>query len=342
VTTTAGSVLLTGGAGYLGSHIAVELLAAGWTVSVLDNLHNSSPVAIERAQTLAGGTIDLHVADIRNEAAVEAVFSATEPSAVVHLAGLKAVEESLRIPLQYYDNNVAGTMTLLKVMDRHDVRDIVFSSSATVYGEPERVPLTEDCRLAPVNPYGRTKHHIEEMLRDVAGIGSGWRAIILRYFNPVGAHPSGRLGEDPADIPSNLLPIVMQAALGKRASVQVFGGDYPTPDGTCIRDYIHVVDLARGHVAALSAFDQVEGCRALNLGTGHGRSVLEVIEAASLAVGRPIPFELTDRRPGDVAEVWADPTAAESLLGWRSELTLADACRDAWTWQSANPDGYRR
>jgi len=341
MTGTAGSVLLTGGAGYLGSHIAVELLASGWRVAVLDNFHNSSRIAVERAEELGGGRIELHVGDIRDEKRLDEVLSAVEPTAVVHLAGLKAVEESIREPLSYYDNNVAGTAALLGAMTRHGVRDIVFSSSATVYGEPERVPLTEDCRLAPVNPYGRTKFHIEQMLQDVVASGDGWRAILLRYFNPVGAHPSGRLGEDPADIPNNLLPIVMQVAVGRLPAVRVFGSDYPTPDGTCIRDYIHVVDLARGHIAALEAFEVIEGCRVLNLGTGRGYSVLEVIEAASSAVGHPIPYELTPRRPGDVAACWADPAAASELLGWRAELGLADACNDAWAWQSSNPDGYR-
>jgi UDP-glucose 4-epimerase len=333
-------VLLTGGAGYLGSHIAVELLMAGWAVTVLDNLRNSSPVAIERAQELGGGPISLHVGDIRDAAALDRALAEARPDSVIHLAGLKAVEESIRRPLAYYDNNVVGTATLLEAMERHDVRDIVFSSSATVYGEPERIPLTEDCRLGPVNPYGRTKLHIEEMLRDLVGAGGGWRAILLRYFNPVGAHPSGRLGEDPAGIPTNLLPIVMQVAVGRRDRVQVFGDDYPTADGTCIRDYIHVVDLARGHVAALDALERIDGCQTLNLGTGHGSSVRQVIQAASGAAGRDLPFEMAPRRPGDVAECWADPSQAEALLGWRSRLTLADACRDAWTWQSTNPDGY--
>ncbi len=338
---TSGSVVLTGGAGYLGSHIAVELLASGWSVAVLDNLSNSSAVAVERAAELGGGPITLQVGDVRDEEAVETVLSRTRPTAVIHLAGLKAVEESVREPLRYYDNNVAGTATLLKVMERHGVRDIVFSSSATVYGEPERVPLTEDCRLAPVNPYGRTKLHIEEMLRDLVRGGGGWRAALLRYFNPVGAHPSGRLGEDPAGVPNNLLPIVMQAASGRRESVHVFGDDYPTPDGTCVRDYLHVVDLARGHLAALGSFDRIDGCRALNLGTGRGHSVLEVIDAAGAAAGRAIPYRITERRPGDVASTWADPTAASELLGWSARLGLADACADAWRWQAGNPDGYR-
>ena len=334
-------MLLTGGAGYLGSHIAVELLASGWSVAVLDNLHNSSPVSVDRAAELGGGPITLRVGDIRDEDAVEAVFSQARPTAVIHLAGLKAVEESVREPLRYYDNNVAGTSTLLKAMERHGVRDIVFSSSATVYGEPERIPLTEDCRLGPVNPYGRTKLHIEEMLRDLAPGGGGWRAFLLRYFNPVGAHPSGRLGEDPAGTPNNLLPVVMQVASGRREVVEVFGDDYPTPDGTCVRDYIHVVDLARGHLAALGAFERIDGCRALNLGTGRGHSVLEVIAAAGVASGRPIPYRVTGRRPGDVATSWADPAAAAGLLGWSTRLDLAAACADAWRWQAANPDGYR-
>jgi UDP-glucose 4-epimerase len=342
VTTGArGSVLLTGGAGYIGSHIAVELLTAGWSVAVLDNLSNSAAVSVARAGELGGGEIDLHVGDIRDEAAVEAAFAAVQPVAVVHLAGLKAVAESVGDPLRYYDNNVAGTVTLLKVMQRRGIRDLVFSSSATVYGEPERVPLTEDCRLAPVNPYGRTKLQIEEILRDLAAGDDRWRIAILRYFNPVGAHPSGRIGEDPAGMPNNLLPIVMQAAAGRRDAVPVFGDDYPTPDGTCVRDYIHVVDLARGHVAALESFDHLAGCRALNLGTGRGHSVLEVIDAAGRAAGRPIPHRASPRRPGDVATTWADPAAASAVLGWNARLGLDDACADAWRWQSGHPDGYR-
>jgi UDP-glucose 4-epimerase len=341
VTGEGGSVLLTGGAGYIGSHIAVELVAAGWSVSVIDNLHNSSEVAVERARELGGGPIDLHVGDIRDEDALEQVFAASRPTAVIHLAGLKAVEESIREPLHYYDNNVSGTATLLKVMERHEVRDIVFSSSATVYGEPEHIPLTETCRLSPINPYGRTKHHIEEMLIDQVGSGTGWTAILLRYFNPVGSHPSGRIGEDPAGTPNNLLPIVMQVAVGKRESVHVFGNDYPTPDGTCIRDYIHVVDLARGHLAALKALERIDGCEPINLGTGRGNSVLEVIETARVATGQPIPYQIDPRRPGDVARAWADPAKARALLGWEAKLGLAESCADAWRWQTANPDGYR-
>jgi UDP-glucose 4-epimerase len=334
-------VLLTGGAGYIGSHVAVELLIAGWPVVVVDDLSNASAASVERAAELGGAHVPLHVADVRDEAALDRVFADTAVEAVVHLAGLKAVEESVRRPLAYYDCNVGGTASLLRVMARHDVRDIVFSSSATVYGEPERVPLTEGCRVAPINPYGRTKAHIEDMLMDLARTGEGWRAVVLRYFNPVGAHPSGRIGEDPAGPANNLLPIVMQAAVGRRPEVQVFGDDYPTPDGTCIRDYIHVVDLARGHVAALAALGTVRGCQVVNLGTGRGHSVLEVLDAASAAVGHEIPRRIVGRRAGDVAATWADPSAAAALLGWRSERDLAAVCADAWRWQSANPEGYR-
>jgi UDP-glucose 4-epimerase len=298
-------------------------------------------VAVDRAAELGGGTAALHVADVRDAAALDAVFASAPVDAVIHLAGLKAVEESVRKPLEYYDANVGGTLTLLRVMERHGVRNIVFSSSATVYGEPERVPLTEGCRIAPVNPYGRTKAHIEDMLMDLAAADRGWRAVLLRYFNPVGAHPSGRIGEDPAGAPNNLLPIVMQVAVGRHPEVQVFGDDYPTPDGTCIRDYIHVVDLAQGHVAAVEALGTGHGCQVLNLGTGRGHSVLEVLSAASDAVGHQIPHRVVGRRPGDVAATWADPSAAATLLGWRATRDLATVCADAWRWQSANPDGYR-
>jgi UDP-glucose 4-epimerase len=336
-----GTVLLTGGAGYIGSHTAVELLQAGWSVVVVDNLSNSSPVAVDRIRELAEGPLTLHQVDIRDEEGLEGVFSAHDVDAVVHFAGLKAVGESVAEPLRYYDNNMAGTVTLLKVMARHGVRDLVFSSSCTVYGDPDEVPVTEGASRSATNPYGRTKLMIEEMLEDVTAAEPGWRVVLLRYFNPVGAHPSGRIGEDPQGIPNNLMPFVMQVAVGRREKIGVFGGDYPTPDGTGVRDYIHVVDLALGHVAALSALPKLGACTAVNLGTGRGSSVLEVVAAASRAVGRELPYEVVDRRPGDVAATWADPAVARDLLGWEATRGLDDMCADHWRWQSTNPEGYR-
>ena len=336
-----GTVLLTGGAGYIGSHTAVELLGAGWDVVVVDNFDNSSPLAVERVRELAtGGELVLHEVDLLDEGRLDAVFAEHQIDAVIHFAGLKAVGESVAEPWRYHEVNVGGAISLVKVMRRHDVRDLVFSSSCTVYGEPDRVPITEDSPLRAMSPYGGTKLYIEQMLREVADAEPGWRTILLRYFNPVGAHPSGRIGEDPQGIPNNLLPFVMQVAVGRHPIVRVFGGDYPTPDGTAVRDYIHVVDLALGHLAALRALGDVDGCRAVNLGTGNGSSVLEVIAAASKAVGREIPYEVVDRRPGDVTAAWADPSLAHELLGWRADRGLDAICADAWRWQSANPQGY--
>jgi UDP-glucose 4-epimerase len=334
------TVLVTGGAGYIGSHACVELLHAGYHVVVVDNLANSSPAAVERVGELAGRPVKLHQIDLRDRAAVDDVFAAEPVDAVVHFAGLKAVGESVSEPLRYYDNNVAGTIGLLDAMIRHGVRRLVFSSSCTVYGVPDRIPASEDCPRHPVNPYGRTKLVIEEMLDDLTRATDGWQVLLLRYFNPVGAHPSGWIGEDPVGIPNNLMPFVMQVGTGRREYVRVFGSDYPTRDGTGVRDYIHVVDLAKGHLAALRAFDRVAGCRAVNLGTGKGSSVLEVISEASRAIGRDIPYRLVDRRPGDAAEIYADPSRAAELLGWRAELDLAAMCRDHWNWQRSNPDGY--
>jgi UDP-glucose 4-epimerase len=337
---TVGTVLLTGGAGYIGSHTSVELLEAGWSVVIVDNLSNSSPEAVERIGELAAGPVTLHTVDILDEAGLDHVFTTHDIDAVIHFAGLKAVGESVGEPLRYYENNVAGTVTLLKVMRRHGVRDLVFSSSATVYGDPATVPVTEGSPLSATNPYGRTKLMIEEMLGDVAASEPDWRIVLLRYFNPVGAHPSGRIGEDPAGIPNNLMPFVMQVAVGRRPRVGVFGDDYPTPDGTGVRDYIHVVDLAAGHRAALDALPKLGPCTPVNLGTGRGNSVLEVIAAASKAVGRELPYEVVDRRPGDIAATWADVSRARELLGWEATRTLDEMCADHWRWQSANPEGY--
>jgi UDP-glucose 4-epimerase len=343
VVTTGGDgvVLLTGGAGYIGSHVAVELLSAGHAVAVVDNLSNSSAAAVERAAGLGGGAVALHVSDLRDEAALESIFSTTAVGAVVHLAGLKAVAESVVDPFAYYDTNVGATLSLLRVMQRHEVRRIVFSSSATIYGDPERVPVTEASPVAPVNPYGRTKAQIESILLDLATADPRWAVMVLRYFNPVGAHPSGRIGEDPTGRPNNLLPVVMQVALGRRPRLEIYGDDYPTPDGTCLRDYIHVVDLAQGHVAALEALARQRGAAVLNLGTGQPSSVREVLAAASAAVGRPLASCVVGRRPGDVAATWADPSAAAERLDWRARRDLATICADAWRWQSENPDGYR-
>ena len=333
------TILVTGGAGYIGSHTCVQLLDAGFEVVVVDNLSNSSSIAVDRVRELASGELHFEEVDLRDRAALSSVFDAHAIDGVVHFAGLKAVGESVEIPLAYYDNNVAGTVSLLEVMAEHDIRDLVFSSSCTVYGQPDEVPVTEAAPIGAVSPYGRTKLYIEEMIRDVAATG-GWRALLLRYFNPVGAHPSGRIGEDPDGVPNNLMPFAMQVAIGRRPQLNVFGADYDTPDGTCIRDYIHVVDLADAHLAALRALEQVDGCRAVNVGTGTGSSVLEVVSAAGRAVGEAIPYEIVGRRAGDVPCVYADTTMAGELLGWSSRFDLDDMCRDHWNWQRANPNGY--
>jgi UDP-glucose 4-epimerase len=335
------TALLTGGAGYIGSHTAVVLLEAGWSVVIVDNLANSSRVAVERVAELVDGDVSFHEIDILDTPALDAVFAERDVDAVVHFAGLKAVGESVEKPLEYHRNNVCGTVSLLDAMRNAGVRDLVFSSSCTVYGDPERVPVTESCRLGPTtNPYGRSKLYIEDMLRDLPVAEDGWHVALLRYFNPVGAHPSGRIGEDPNGIPNNLMPYVMQVAVGRLDKVRVFGGDYPTPDGTGVRDYIHVVDLARGHLAALERLDAIDGCEAINLGTGQGYSVLQVIDAASRAVGHPIPYEIVERRSGDIAATWADPTHAREVLGWEAQLGLDDIVTDHWRWQSQNPQGY--
>jgi UDP-glucose 4-epimerase len=334
------TVLVTGGAGYIGSHTCVQLLGAGHRVVVVDNLSNASATALDRVRELADGELVLHQVDLRDRRALEEVFASGAVDTVVHFAGLKAVGESVEHPLRYYDNNLAGTVSLLEAMAAHDVKDLVFSSSCTVYGAAEEVPITESSPIGAASPYGRTKLFIEEMLRDVAAADAGWRMVLLRYFNPVGAHPSGRIGEDPAGTPNNLMPFTMQVAVGRREKLRVFGDDYDTPDGTCIRDYIHVVDLADAHLAALDALPRIEGCRAVNVGTGSGSSVLEVVAAASRAVGADIPYEVVGRRPGDVPCVYADTTLSRELLGWTPRFDLDDMCRDHWRWQRENPDGY--
>jgi UDP-glucose 4-epimerase len=338
-------ILVTGGAGYIGSHTCIELLEAGHEVVVVDNLDNSSEEALTRVQEITGREVTFRRLDLVDRPQLESLFDEHSFTSVVHFAGLKAVGESTEIPLRYYENNLIGTINLLRVMDTKQVRDLVFSSSATVYGEPESVPISEEARLGATNPYGRTKLFIEEICRDVAAAprdGAPWRVILLRYFNPVGAHPSGRIGEDPTGIPNNLMPFIMQVAVGRRDKLKVFGSDYPTPDGTGVRDYIHVVDLAQGHLAALEALGSVEGCAAINLGTGRGYSVLEMIEAARSATGKEIPFEVVGRRPGDASTVYADAARALDLLGWKASRGLDEICADSWRWQSSHPDGFGR
>jgi UDP-glucose 4-epimerase len=334
-------VLVTGGAGYIGSHAVVELLEDGHDVVVVDDLSNSSEVALDRVAELTGRRADLRRVDLVDGEALAAVFDDGPYGSVMHFAGLKAVGESAEQPLRYFRNNVIGTLNLLTEMDRAGCRNLIFSSSATVYGEPQALPLVEDHPTGTTtSPYGRTKHLIEQICFDVAATGAGWRIALLRYFNPVGAHPSGRIGEDPKGVPNNLMPHVLQVAAGRRPHVKVFGNDYPTHDGTGVRDYLHVVDLAAGHLAAMENLDRFDGARAVNLGTGTGYSVLEVIDGFADASGRAIPYEFVDRRRGDVAELYADPSLAAELLGWKAEKGLAEICADGWAWQSANPNGY--
>ena len=337
-------ILVTGGAGYIGSHTCLELLGAGHEVTVVDNLSNSSEVSLQRVRELsgagAGKNLRFHKLDLRDAAALSRVFRESRSEAVIHFAGLKAVGESSQKPLEYYDNNVNGTLVLLECMRTSGVKTLVFSSSATVYGEAKTMPLREDAALSATNPYGRTKLMIEEILRDLSASDPAWRIALLRYFNPVGAHGSGRIGEDPRGTPNNLVPFVAQVAVGRREEVSIFGNDYPTADGTGVRDYIHVVDLARGHLAALDGLKRRAGSHAWNLGTGKGHSVLEVLAAFGKAAGRKIPYKVVARRPGDVATSYADPAKALRDLGWKSEKTLDQMCADAWRWQSGNPEGY--
>ena len=333
-------IFVTGGAGYIGSHTCVELLNAGLDVTVFDNFCNSQPEALVRVARITGRKPILVQGDVRDRAALAAALRSSGATAVIHFAGLKAVGESVQNPLAYYDNNVAGTLCLLQAMAECDVKNLVFSSSATVYGEPQRLPLTEDHPLASTNPYGQTKLVIEEMLRDLYRSSPAWRISILRYFNPVGAHASGLIGEDPQGTPNNLLPFVAQVAVGRREFLNVWGNDYDTPDGTGVRDYIHVVDLALGHLKALQRLEQHAECRAINLGTGMGYSVLDMVRAFEQASGKPVPYKVMARRAGDIAACYADPSLALDLLGWRAERGLADMCADAWRWQSSNPNGY--
>ena len=334
-------VLLTGGAGYIGSHTAVVLLEAGHEVVVVDSLVNASPESLVRVGELTGREAPLVVADIGDQAAMEQLLRERQIEAVIHFAGLKAVGESVAEPLSYYANNTGGTLGLLQAMDAVGVRTIVFSSSATVYGAPEQVPLTEKMPLDATNPYGRTKEQIEDILTDVAAADDRWRVALLRYFNPVGAHPSGRIGEDPTGIPNNLMPFIAQVAVGRREKLVVYGDDYPTADGTCVRDYIHVLDLAAGHLAALEFLPEHPGAHRWNLGTGHGSSVLEVLRAFEQAVGHPIPHEIGSRRSGDAPVSYADPSAALADLSWSATRDLDTMCVDHWRWQQQNPNGYQ-
>ena len=335
------SILVTGGAGYIGTHTALALLQAGYTVVVLDNLSNSSPQALDRVAQIAGRAARLVQGDVRDSALLQRLFAEHDFSAVLHFAGLKAVGESVREPLRYYDNNVAGTLALCRAMQDAGVFTLVFSSSATVYGDPAHMPISEATPTGqPTNPYGRTKLIAEELTADLAAADARWRVAVLRYFNPVGAHSSGLIGEDPQGIPNNLLPYITQVAVGQLSELAVFGNDYPTPDGTGVRDYIHVVDLAEGHLAALAALQTRSGWNVWNLGTGQGYSVLEMLQSFEAASGRRVPYRIAPRRPGDIAQCWADPTKARQELGWQAQRGLAEMMADAWRWQAGNPQGY--
>ncbi|MBL8469022.1 UDP-glucose 4-epimerase GalE [Methyloversatilis discipulorum] len=334
-------VLVTGGAGYIGSHTCIELMAAGHQVVVVDNLCNSKRESLARVERIAGQALRAFVqADIRDRAAMRAVFATHDIDAVIHFAGLKAVGESVAKPLEYYDNNVSGTVALCEVMAEAGVKTLAFSSSATVYGDPASVPIREDFPTGPTNPYGRSKWMVEYLLQDLVAADPSWRVALLRYFNPVGAHESGLIGEDPNGLPNNLMPFVSQVAVGKLGELRVFGGDWPTPDGTGVRDYIHVLDLAQGHVRAIDYLAEHTGLLTVNLGTGRGYSVLEVVRAFEQASGRAVPYRIVDRRPGDIAQCYADPAHANRLLGWVARRDLAQMCADAWNWQRSNPQGY--
>ncbi len=334
------TILVTGGAGYIGSHTVVELLRAGHVPVILDDFSNSSPVVLERIAELGGSKPVFVEGDVGDAKLLADLLGRHRFDATVHFAGSKAVGESVAKPLAYYRNNVAGTVTLLECLAEAEVRRFVFSSSATVYGDPQSVPIREDAPTGPTNPYGRTKWHIEHILADLAHADPRWSIGVLRYFNPIGAHASGRIGENPRGMPNNLMPFVAQVAVGRRDKVSVFGDDYPTPDGTGVRDYIHVVDLALGHLAALARVAEAPGAWTVNLGTGRGYSVLEMIRAFEKASGRSIPYQVVARRPGDIASCFADPAHALALLGWKAERDLEQMCADGWRWQSGNPDGY--
>jgi UDP-glucose 4-epimerase len=334
------TILVTGASGYIGSHTCVELLQNDFDVIAVDNLCNSSYEAIKRVERIADRPLQFYESDVRDRAALKRILRDHRIDAVIHFAGLKAVGESVDKPLLYFENNVAGTTSLLDALSEANIKRFVFSSSATVYGDPESVPIRESARVSTTNPYGRSKLMVEQMLGDLAQSDHEWCIGILRYFNPVGAHPSGLIGEDPRGIPNNLMPFVAQVAIGRREKLAIFGNDYPTPDGTGVRDYIHVVDLARGHVAALHRLFARPGGFTVNLGTGHGYSVLQAVRAFEAASERAIPYEIVSRRPGDIASCYASPGLAQELLGWRAGKNLADMCADHWRWQKINPDGY--
>lgn len=336
-------ILVTGGAGYIGSHTIVQLLNAGYDAAVIDNLSNSSEESLKRVEKITGKSVKFYNADIRDEEKIYEIIKAEAPAAVIHFAGLKAVGESVAKPLEYYDNNINGTLCLVRAMDRADVRQIIFSSSATVYGSPAFNPITEDCpKGVCTNPYGWTKWMIEQILTDLHTSDNRWRVVLLRYFNPVGAHESGLIGEDPKGIPNNLMPYITQVAVGKREFLGVFGSDYNTPDGTGVRDYIHVVDLANGHLKALEYITAHEGVDVFNLGTGNGSSVLDMVKAFSEASGVDIAYKIMPRRPGDIDSCYCNPEKAKRLLGWEATHDLADMCASSWKWQSQNPNGYKK
>ena len=336
------SILVTGGAGFIGSHTCVELLNAGYEVVVVDNLYNASEKALERVEQITGKKVTFYEADILDRDALNAIFDKEQVESVIHFAGYKAVGESVRKPIEYYYNNITGTLILCDVMRKHNVKNIVFSSSATVYGDPAFIPITEECPKGKItNPYGQTKGMLEQVLTDIYVSDPEWKVVLLRYFNPIGAHKSGLIGEDPKGIPNNLVPYVAQVAIGKLKCLGVFGNDYDTPDGTRVRDYIHVVDLAKGHVAAIKKVEETEpGVLIYNLGTGKGYSVLDVVHAFEKACGKEIPYEIKPRRAGDIATCYADPTKAKNELGWVAQYGIEEMCEDSWRWQTMNPNGY--
>ncbi len=336
------AILVTGGAGYIGSHTVVELQNAGFDVVVIDNLSNSSQKSLERVEKITGKPVKFYKVDILDREGLENVFSVEKIDSCIHFAGLKAVGESVAKPWEYYNNNITGTLTLVDVMKQFGVKNIIFSSSATVYGTPAFVPITEECpKGVCTNPYGWTKSMLEQILSDIQHADNEWNVVLLRYFNPIGAHESGTIGEDPSGLPNNLMPYITQVAVGKIDHLNVFGNDYETRDGTGVRDYIHVVDLAKGHVKALKKIEEKAGLNIYNLGTGNGYSVLEIVNSFEEANGVKVPYEIKERRPGDIAECYADPSKAEKELGWRAEKGILDMCRDSWRWQKANPNGYR-
>lgn len=335
------NILVTGGAGYIGSHTLIDLLNNNYKVVVIDNLSNSSDVPIKRVEKLTGHPVDFYQGDIRDKVFLESIFGKYDFSCVIHFAGLKSVSESILNPIKYYDVNITGSLTLLSVMKENNVKRLIFSSSATVYGSPDQIPLDESCKVGgTTNPYGTSKLLFEQILEDVASADNDWNIISLRYFNPVGAHASGMIGEDPIGVPNNLVPYMMRVAIGKLKKLSVYGGDYPTKDGTGVRDFIHVLDLAHGHIAALKKIDCLKGYNVFNLGTGVPHSVLELIACFENVTKTPIPYTIVERRPGDIAECWSSPSLAKNILDWNAIYTLEDMLRDSWNWQSKNPDGY--